>query len=205
MISIIDGICYLNSEDNDFIKAWLDDDFAMKLRNCADLFCIKKLPDDMRIIIHICDDIDSGVYWLDSYRNMKASAITADVREIYVQKPSFNSSTEVDLHMFKKQIIHECVHAFQAYYSLVLPNKYIWLYESIACFLADQYVKRDEVNNVSWDDFVNSFYLIDGCYAIAYSYGKTLFDSLGIKVLERIKQPQLYWNEFEKLYIGMWR
>lgn len=200
MIPIIDSICYLDLDD--FIAcAWLDNELILEIQNCARLFKIKQVPKDMIIVIHVLNEIDFKQKKEKMNLDECVTAFTEGVKDIYFPNINGGDGSSIDYDLYKKQIIHECIHAFQAYYSLVTPSEYIWLYESVACYLAGQKIKRRSNNRVSWYLFVHSFYYLEDCYAIAYLYGKALFDSFGKDALVLLKQPQLYWNEFEQLYL----
>lgn len=72
-------------------------------------------------------------------------------------------------------ILHEIVHVLQRIATRVPPEQFIWLYEAVACYLAEQSAEISQSGNpVSWDTVKQNFYTVPGCYGIAYHLGKAL-------------------------------
>ena len=88
---------------------------------------------------------------------------------------------------YLKIIRHECVHALQLLTSLVHPKNCQWLYESIACAVAEQEQPISETIP-AWETFVEHFYEIPGCYAIAYHFGSALLHRFSIPEIIRLSK-----------------
>lgn len=102
---------------------------------------------------------------------------------------------------YTKIILHECIHILQGYYSKVKPSECIWLYESVACFLAKQMRTYPFAQNVSWNMFISNFYKIDNCYGLAYKYGRQLFRFYSEnEILQIIKCPFKYMEDCKKIF-----
>lgn len=100
-------------------------------------------------------------------------AFTAD--KIYVLKEMKKNNTQNDI---GRIIAHEYVHFLQFYTTGLSKKKYLWLYESIACYMAQQTINLKECSApVSWNDFKENFYECTNNYYWAYMIGKYLFEN----------------------------
>lgn len=86
-------------------------------------------------------------------------------------------------------IRHECVHVLQLLASQVRPISLEWLYESVACAVAEQ---QQEIREAvpSWETFSQCFYTIPNCYAIAYKFGVALLDHYTIPEMMRLSKSR---------------
>lgn len=127
-------------------------------------------------------------------------AFTANANKIYVSNYEClnHSITKID---YNKLILHECIHIFQMYFSRILPSKYVWLYETIACLLSEQDNACMPESEVSWNMFTKDFYNIKGCYGLAYKYGVKIFQNYSYEeVLNLIRKPNQYIIECKSIY-----
>ena len=172
-----------------------------RIISVASYFGIIQLPEDIRIHIHICDKAEFedirqgiGINIID-----EAVAFVSDINHIYVIKydciKRFLSKSS-----YSAIILHECIHVFQLYYSKLPQSQYIWLYESVACYLADQKKQYDRRSEKLWDAFVNDFYNVPDCYGLAYDFGRKLFETYYDEVLSIIKYPEKYWERLVDLF-----
>lgn len=167
----------------------------------ADFFGLKSLPDELKIKIHICSEAEFKYKKEELHMNESDSVIafSCDVNKIFVlEYRDLNSS--YSLNAYDAVIVHESIHAFQAYFSMIPPKQYVWLYESVACYLAKQKKSYDGKSGVSWDAFINNFYTINDCYGLAYNFGKASFKRFGDEVLRVIKAPEKYMDELMEVY-----
>ncbi len=101
---------------------------------------------------------------------------------------------------YLKTIRHECVHALQLLASQVHPKNYPWLYESIACAVAEQKQIIPETIP-AWKTFVEHFYEIPGCYAIAYHFGCALLHRFSIpEIIQLSKSNTECFTECQRFY-----
>ena len=176
-----------------------------KIYSVCSYFGIRYLPSNLKFKINIVQKEIIGDLILRRGLNIPefSYALTLDAKNIYVT--SFqNVSNIYSIDEYLSIILHECIHVIQGYYSLVNPNKCIWLYETIAVFLADQKPKKRKDFYVKWEDFINNFYNIESSYEIAYFFGYSLFNNFSKDhLLEMIKAPEnnilLFKSEFEKI------
>ena len=76
---------------------------------------------------------------------------------------------------YRKVILHELVHVLQRIATRIPPERNIWLYEAVACYLAGQKAEIPRMENAApWETVKQSFYATPGCYAIAYHLGMAL-------------------------------
>ncbi len=107
---------------------------------------------------------------------------------------------------YLKMIRHECVHVLQLLASQVRPTSLEWLYESVACAVAEQQQVIGEPIP-SWETFSQCFYIVPNCYAIAYQFGIKLLDHYSIPEILQLSKSrdkcvtscrQLYQNLFSR-------
>ena len=170
----------------------------------SSFFGFQKLPQELKMHIHEFT-LDDFQYIQQNNINVfsdsvnKLLAFTYNVNQIYVL--NYESIKHCySVRDYISIVVHECVHVLQAYYSRVPTSSYIWLYESVACYLSHQ--KKEYVVNkiVPWQDFICKFYYIDDAYAIAYEYGSLIFDAYDSEILDVIKEPTNYSDELRLLY-----
>lgn len=172
------------------------------IEKIAEWFGFVSFPNELKIHIYI-EKPEIFKIIKEKYRlSIPSSSIafTVEVNKIYITMYECLSHlmTQID---YAKLIIHECTHVLQMYYCKIDPSKYIWLYESMACFIAKQYSTCELPLNICWSKFVNDFYNIDGCYSLAYKYGSKMFQYYSDKeILKLLKNPNNYIDEFKKIY-----
>ncbi len=105
----------------------------------ATFFGFRSLPDELKIKIHICSGKEFKLKKEESHMNEvdQIIAFSCDINNIFVLEYR-DINSWYSLNAYDAVILHECIHSFQAYYSIIPPRQYIWLYESVACYLAKQ-------------------------------------------------------------------
>lgn len=190
---VVDSI---NSLPNEIIDALVN-----KIFEVASLFGFSFLSDDLKIKLFICEenDFENKRKELSIQNSNVIVAFQCDINCIFVMKYHYlkqlYSKSE-----YVSVIIHECVHVLQFYYSRLPSKRYVWLYESIACYLAGQKPNRRRLGKVLWDNFKNNFYDMKGCYEVAYAFGEALFKLYSTEVLNIIKKPDFFENELRDVY-----
>ncbi len=176
---------------------------AEKIQNIADFFGISFLPYQYRIILSFYNETDMKKMMQKDGVNFPnpTYAYTAEMNKIYILDYSFlQKSLSKDSYL--AIIIHEFAHIFQAIYSCVLPKTCVWLYESIACYMAGQSKTVSLPKNGDWDLFVNSFYDTPDCYGFAYELGRKLFEYYDKEtILKMIKKPTEFISQFKSLFM----
>lgn len=167
----------------------------------AGFFGFSSLPEELKIKIHICNESEFKYIKEKSYMNQPdyVVAFTCNVNQIYVLDYR-NVSSWYSLNAYNAVIVHECIHAFQTYYSMISPRQYEWLYESVACYLAKQKTSYDGKNGVTWEVFTSDFYRINDCYGLAYNFGREIFKRFGDEILKVIKIPGAYTDQLAEVY-----
>lgn len=167
----------------------------------ADFFGFRSLPDKLKIKIYICNGAEFRLKKEKSHINGldQVIAFTCDVNNIFVLEYRYVNS-RYSLNAYDAVIVHECIHAFQAYFSMILPRQYVWLYESVACYLAKQKKLYDGKKEISWETFTNDFYSINDCYGLAYNFGEGIFKHFGDEILKVIKTPGVYTDQLAEVY-----
>lgn len=107
--------------------------------SAAAFFGFSSLPDELKIKIHICSE--------EEFKQKKEElnidvpdfviAFTCKINNIFILEYR-NINRWYSLNAYNAVIVHECIHAFQTYFSMIPPKQYVWLYESVACYLAKQ-------------------------------------------------------------------
>lgn len=172
-----------------------------KIVSIAKIFRFASLPDDLKIQIEFIEEcffeklIES--FSFDNTTNIVA--VTCNVNRVFIKqyeciKRGFSIESYIAV------IVHECVHIFQYYYSMIPQAQYVWFYEAIACYLAGQNKKYCQDRNCSWERFTSDFYSTPNCYELAYELGKALFNRCRNDVLDIIKEPSKYENIIKKMY-----
>lgn len=172
-----------------------------KIVKLALLFGFEYFPDQYRICIYIVDREKFNSYAKGICKNKSAFTIYG-YKVFVLEYESIEKRCSREAYL--KVIIHECVHILQGYYSRILPSRYVWLYETIACYLSNQNNSVFPEKTISWEIFANEFYSFSGNYGIAYLYGKYLFTHFSkSKILCVIKKPENFNNECKMLYNEM--
>ena len=174
-----------------------------KIFRIAKFFNIRPLPDQYKIKVHFLSHLE-----MENNQNSNKISIQTDAiaytfctNEIFILKyeevNKKNSKNE-----YISTFIHEMVHIFQSYFSKIPPNKCVWLYESVACFLANQNKKTLDLTPISWENFINNFYKFADCYKIAYKFGEKIFHNNSYDaILNILKNPFDNIEHLKKLYI----
>lgn len=176
-------------------------DLSENIVLAAAFFGFRSLPDELKLKIHLCSETRFRLKKEELHRKElnQAIAFTCNINNIFVlEYKAVNDG--YSLYAYDAVILHECIHAFQAYFSRISPGKYIWLYEAVACYLAGQSKKLNEKNRVLWESFTNDFYSSSNCYGLAYNFGEAIFKQFGDEVLKLIKRPEEYMTELRELY-----
>ena len=149
-------------------------------------FGIHALPSDLKLCIHLCE-YEQFIELADKFGISKQynECLAFCYDAIYAIEYTYIDATQIE-DDYCKIILHECIHLLQHISTGLMPIKAIWLYESIACYLADQKMNIPACLP-SWQSFHSDFYSIKDNYAIAYLFGKELIDNIG---LERIIEIQ---------------
>ncbi len=169
--------------------------------SAAAFFGFSSLPDELKIKIHICSE--------EEFKQKKEElnidvpdfviAFTCKINNIFILEYR-NINRWYSLNAYNAVIVHECIHAFQTYFSMIPPKQYVWLYESVACYLAKQKKAYNRKNKVLWETFTNDFYKINDCYSLAYNFGGEIFKQFGDDILRVIRKPEAYIVELMEVY-----
>lgn len=172
-----------------------------RLISAAEFFGFTYLPDELRIQMKKCDknEFNNKRKTLLGGENDQIIAFTCNVNQIFFLEYRFVEN-QYSHKAYNAVIIHESIHVFQAYYSELPPSQYVWLYESVACYLAGQKIAYNPQKNVSWNNFVEEFYNIENCYGLAYKFGEALFRLYGDEVLCILKSPEEYEDKLIEVY-----
>lgn len=203
-------------ETNIFILYLLDKDYINevvylsardKINEIAKWFGFSVLPQQLKLRINVVDlnyiKIYIKIYNLNIPINSIAFTISGN--KIYILSYTYLSKVMSETE-YIKLIIHECTHTLQMYFSKITPEKYVWLYESIACYISNQYSDYVPNKSITWDIFKNDFYNVKDCYGLAYKYGLMLFKHYSKqKILNLIKYPEenleIFKNVYNMLYL----
>lgn len=179
----------LLQKEKELFLQWIGD----ALVNLAAFWEIPSLPDDCKIKIVFLEQakfkrelILSGLE-----KHISDFAITTD--KVLVKK-----YTDVENILSPKEyqqiVVHECVHILQMYTTAIMPRNHVWLYESIACYMAGQdhvNVNRKEAIP-KWNLFCSSFYSCSNAYYWAYKVGAYIFNHYNRKqILEICRDCEL--------------
>lgn len=175
------------------------------IANSAEFFGIYCLPEELKLKINICSEEEFHHKKVEMRlpQSNDALAFTCCVNCIYVLEygqlsRNMVEMVEMDYHAI---VVHECIHVFQEYYSMLPPHKHVWLYETIACFMARQTRAYTPERYPSWENFVTDFYSIDNCYGLAYQFGKHLFQCLPKTILlDVIRDPAPHMEALRLIY-----
>ena len=195
----IGDLCVLNTTSTMPYKNWKS--LFENIVSVADFFEFRSLPDELKIRIHICNEAEFKHKKEESNMNKPNCmvAFTCDVNKIFVLEYR-DINSRYSLNAYDAIIVHECIHVFQAYFSMISPRQYIWLYESVACYLANQKKLYNGKNGASWETFTKDFYRINDCYGLAYNFGKEIFKRFGDEILRVIKTPEAYTDQLVEIY-----
>lgn len=177
------------------------DELSKEISKISSFFGYKSFPDELKLKIYECstNKFYSQMKLFPKNQSEYIISFTCNANHIFILNFKYVSS-KYSFSEYNRFIIHECIHVLQLYYSMIHPSKCIWLYESVACYLANQ--KQLFMSNkcIKWDDFVNDFYHIENCYALAYNYGCLIFDFFGLNILDVIRKPFDYTYELKSIY-----
>lgn len=173
-----------------------------KLLELASFWEISYLPVDCRIRIIFLNkqEFRTELMQRGIINHKNDYAITSD--RILILKYCFVEN-KCSINEYHKVIIHECVHMLQMYSTAVLPGKQVWLYESIACYMAgqDEACNVDSVEKPAWELVCSSFYSITNSYNWAYRIGKYIFDNNSHeRILEISKDSDLAYDIGKKVW-----
>lgn len=150
--------------------------FSGSIMKDVTLFNVPALPRQLRIPVQILAEED-----FESHKK-HTSLIELGAEDCYAYSDSKiyvlsfqHLKQDICRADYLKVIRHECVHILQHLASKVPPADMVWLYESIACAIAEQHNDECFVPP-AWSRFINNFYATPYCYETAYRFGKALLD-----------------------------
>ena len=193
------ALCSFELLDDKFY-AYLDE-LSNEISKISSIFGYESFPDELKLKIHECtaDEFCNKLDLFSKNFSKHTISFTYNANQIFIM----NYKCLRHMYSFSEYIrfiIHECIHVFQLYFSMIPPSKCIWLYEAVACYLAKQKKIFKSNKCINWDEFVNEFYYIDNCYALAYNYGYLIFDFFGSDILDVIKKPFNYTHKLKDIY-----
>lgn len=160
--------------ENDIKEKAIDALITKSLR-LALLFEISHLPLERKISINIMDKNifkQQKSFYLGKSASPEVVAFSTERIHVVSYRALCDRYTCEEYH---KVILHEVVHVVQQLATKVPPEKNVWLYEAVACYLAGQ---RTEIPQrgvpLPWDVVKQDFYAVPRCYSIAYHLGKSL-------------------------------
>lgn len=164
-----------------------------KIIPTARFFGFLKLPRDLKVHLKICnkEEFEKEKQITDFKDICDIVAFTYNINHVCVLRRDCLKDRVSD-DFYDAVIVHECTHIFQLYNSRLPQNKYVWLYETVACYLAGQKKTYTGMASVTWKNFVDDFYNVSDCYGLAYVFGEKLFLACSEDVLKIIKTPDKY-------------
>lgn len=151
---------------------------GMALVSLALFWKIPSLPDDCKVRIVFVEktQFEQELVLRGLERHISDLAITTD--KIFIKKHT-DWDTICSQKEYQQLVLHECVHMLQMYASTTLPENHIWLYESIACYMAGQRGNCPAYSTLmpQWSKFCSSFYVCPNAYYWAYKVGAYIFDN----------------------------
>lgn len=177
------------------------DDLSNKISKISSIFGYKSFPDELKLKIHECttNEFYNKFDLFSKNYSKYIISFTCNANQIFIL--NYKSIRHIySFSEYTRFIIHECIHVFQLYYSMIPPSKCIWLYEAVACYLAKQKKIFKPNKYINWNEFVNKFYHIENCYALAYNYGYLTFNFFGSDILDVIKKPFDYTHKLKNIY-----
>lgn len=160
-------------EENLFLK-WIGD----TLVSLALFWKIPSLPDDCKIRIVFLEKVqfEQELVLRGLENHISDLAVTTD--RIFIRKYS-DLKTACSQTEYQQLVLHECIHMLQMYATTIMPGNHIWLYESIACYMAGQTggCKKHSILIPQWNEFCSSFYTCSNAYYWAYKVGAYIFSN----------------------------
>lgn len=199
MIDRIGDLCVFSTVETMAYESW--ESLSESIVTAAAFFGFSSLPDELKIKIHICREEEFKQKKEELHMNVPdyVVAFTCKINKIFILE--YKSLDDwYSLNAYNTVIVHECIHAFQTYFSMISPKQYAWLYEAVACYLAGQKKTYNRKNRVLWETFTNNFYGINDCYSLAYNFGKEIFKQFGDEILRVMKRPEAYIAELMEVY-----
>ncbi len=167
----------------------------------AHFFGFTYFIDDLKIKLFIYEksDFDKKKSELGIIKSDKLIAFMYNVNNIIVIK--YDCIKErISLQSYMAIIVHEFIHVLQFYFSKISPGQYVWLYESIACYLAGQKKNRSSLKIETWEVFERDFYSMKDCYEVAYRFGEAIFRLYPKESLNIIKNPEFFKGRLIEMY-----
>lgn len=195
----IGDLCVLNTLGTMAYENWKS--LSENIVSVAAFFGFRSFPDELKIKIHICSGEEFKQKKEELHMNVPdyVIAFTCNMNKIFILEYR-NIKRWYSLNAYNAVIIHECIHVFQTYFSMIPSKQYAWLYESVACYLAKQKKTYNRMHKVLWETFTNDFYRINDCYSLAYNFGIEIFKQFGDEILRVIKRPEVYIVELMEVY-----
>lgn len=199
MLDRIGDLCVFSTVGTMAYESW--ESLSENIVSVAAFFGFSSLPDDLKIKIYICSEEEFKQKKEELHMNVPdyVVAFTCKINKIFIVEYK-NIDCWYSLNVYNSVIVHECIHVFQTYFSMMSPKQYAWLYESVACYLAKQKKIYNRKNKILWETFTNDFYRINDCYGLAYNFGVEIFKQFGDEILRVIKRPEAYIVELMKVY-----
>ena len=205
-IILDDKLFILNGEDNQFSAAFLET-ARTRITTIGTFFGFYYLPESLKIqITTLSKDLFRQLLQEKLKINVPdgSVAISSGANKVFIisypdLKEQYSENGYLSL------VVHECAHLFQLLFSQVNTTEYTWLYETVACYLARQEAKVLPTRKIEWESFTTSFYGVENCYALAYLFGKMLFQIKPEMVIkEMLRNPHQYVREYQNIYERIW-
>ena len=197
MFNQVFSLVFKNCLPNEYLR------FFLQVKTSQDIavFNVPNLPAEYHIEIEVLPYQD----FISKMRNAKLPAIIHPHCIAYsdssIHCVDFASISKLISHEdYLKSIRHECIHILQHLTTKIQPQSAVWLYEAIACALAEQSTPTPRTAP-SWKDFVTNFYEHPNCYALAYTFGVKLLEYIAPTILaEQCKNFNFFTKECEAIY-----
>lgn len=192
-------LCVLSTAGTIAYENW--ESLFKNILSVATFFGFRSFPDELKIKIQMCNEEEFKQKKEEFNMNVPdyAIAFTCKINRIFILEYR-NINRWYSLNAYDAVIVHECIHVFQMYFSMISPKQYAWLYESVACYLAKQKKAYNRENKVLWETFIHDFYKINDCYSLAYNFGIEIFKRFGNDILRVIRRPEAYIVELMEVY-----
>ena len=164
----------LTSKEKKLFLQWTGD----TLVSLALFWKIPPIPDDCKIRVVFLEKVQFEQQLISCGLETHKSIFAVTTDRIFIRKYS-DLCGICSRKEYRKLVIHECIHMLQMYSTTLIPRNYIWLYESVACYMAGQKEESTEQNLSipQWKEFCTSFYTCTNAYYWAYKVGEYIFDN----------------------------
>lgn len=150
-----------------------------KASKIAWLFGLSHLPPDTKISIQLMEK-EPFTQQCSLYfgQNTNSQIVAFSTTQIYAL--SYDAICgQYTSEAYYQVILHEIVHVLQLFATRVPIPPNVWLYEAIACYLAEQVTELppqppSQETAPPWEIVKQNFYAVPKCYTLAYHLGKAL-------------------------------